>query len=175
MSLADDLTKLEELRRSGALTESEFAAAKGRLLAADPAPAAKSDAVADALSEQLAETRYQNELDRIDREWQIERERYMISGKHGRHLPTAGEGLATAVIGGGFGAIWTVTTFSMTSGSPDFGPFAVANVVMPLFGVVFTAGAIGLGIYATNKAQAYNQALAAYQKRRAAVKRTDSH
>lgn len=171
MSLADDLTKLEELRRSGALTESEFVAAKGRLLAAEPAPA--GGAVADKLAEQLAETRYQNELARIDREWQIERERYMIAGKTGRHLPTAGEGLVTAVVGGVFGVFWTVMAFSMTSGAPDFGPFAIANVVMPLFGVVFTVGAIGLGIYAMNKAQAYNQAFAAYQRRRAAVKRTD--
>lgn len=172
MSLADDLTKLEDLRRSGALTDAEFAAAKARLLAA-PAPAA-GYAVADKLAEQLAETRYQNELARIDREWQTERERYTIAGQNGvRHLPTPGMGLATAVGGGVFGAFWTVMAFGITSGAPDFGAFSIAKVMMPLFGVAFTVGAIGFGVYTMNKAQAYSQALAAYRRRRAAVRRAD--
>ena len=44
MSLADELAKLEDLRRTGALTDTEFAQAKAKLLAGG-APAA-SDAVA---------------------------------------------------------------------------------------------------------------------------------
>jgi hypothetical protein len=171
MSLADDLTKLEELRRTGALSEKEFAQAKAQLLGG-PAPA--GEAVADALAEQLAETRYQNELNRIDREWQIEREKYMAADRYGRrHVPTVGTGRATSIIGGVFGTFWTIMAFTITSGAPDFAPFSLAKVFFPLFGIAFTIGSIGYGIHLTGKAEAYNSAFAAYQRRRAAVNRAD--
>ena len=65
--------------------------------------------------------------------------------------------------------------FSITSGAPDFGPFALAKVFFPLFGVVFTIGLrSGTGIYLMGKAQAYEQAFAAYQARRGAVARGNS-
>ena len=172
MSLADDLTKLEELRRTGALSEKEFAQAKAKLLAGESPPA--GDAVAEKLGAQLAETRYQNELERIDREWQIEREHYMVADRYGRrHIPTVGTGQLTAVGGGLFGLFWTVMAFSITSGAPDFGPFSIAKVFFPLFGIVFTVGAMVYGLHLVNKATAYNKAFAAYQKRRAAVKAED--
>jgi hypothetical protein len=123
------------------------------------------------LSDQLAEVRYQNELARIDREWQIERERYMIADRYGRrHVPTAGMGLGAAVVGGAFGVFWTVMAFSITSGGPDFGGFGFAKVAMPLFGVVFTVAAIGYGLHAYSKAQQYEKAHAAYQARRRNVR-----
>lgn len=172
MSLADDLTKLEELRRTGALSDAEFVQAKAKLLSGD-APAA-SDGVAENLAAQLAETRYQNELERIDREWQIEREKYMVAGRYGRrHVPTVGMGRFTALGGGIFGVFWTVMAFTITSGAPDFGPFAIARVFFPLFGIAFTIGAIVYGIHHSGRAEAYNQAFAAYQRRRAAVNRAD--
>lgn len=171
MSLADDLTKLEELRRTGALTETEFAQAKARLLSG---PAPTGDAVAETLAAQLAETRYQNELDRIDREWAIEKEKYMVADRYGRrHVPTVGTGRATAIIGGVFGAFWTIMAFSITSGAPEFGAFTLAKVFFPLFGVVVTVGSIGYGIYLTGQAEAYNRAFAEYRARRAAVKPSD--
>ena len=93
MSLADDLTKLEELRRTGALSDSEFTQAKKKLLAGEAEPTGAG--VAETLAAQLAETRYNNELGRIDREWQIEQEKYMVADKHGRrHIPTVGTGRA---------------------------------------------------------------------------------
>lgn len=172
MSLADELAKLEELRRSGALTDTEFAQAKAKLLAGEAAPA--NGAVADKLGEQLAEVRYQNELERIDREWQIEREKYMVTGRYGRrYVPTPVMGRATAAIGGLFGVLWTIMAVSITSGAPDDGPFAIAKVIFPLFGVLFTGAAIGYGVYVASQAEAYNQVFAAYQARRAAVKPED--
>lgn len=169
MSLADDLAKLEELRRTGALTDTEFARAKAKLLDAG-APA--GDAVADKLGEQLAEVRYQNELERLDREWQIEREKYMVADKYGRrHVPTVGGGIAGAAFIGVFGVFWTVMAFAITGGAPDFGPFVIAKVFFPLFGVAFTVFGVYLGIHSARKAEEYNRALAAYQRRRAAVKR----
>ena len=172
MSLADDLTKLEELRRAGALTDREFAQAKAKLLAGDPAPA--DSAVVEKLGDQLAETRYQNELARIDREWQIEREKYMISGRYGRrHVPTKGESLVGGLFIGVFGAFWTVMAIGITSGAPDAMPFALVKVFFPLFGIAFTVFGVYTGIQAYGKAEAYNQAFAAYQTRRAAVRLED--
>ncbi|MBA4062626.1 MAG: hypothetical protein C0501_02750 [Isosphaera sp.] len=172
MSLADDLVKLEELRRTGALTDREFDQAKAALLAGGRT--AGPDPVAANLGAQLAEVRYQNELARIDREWEIEKEQYMVADKYGRrHVPTTGMGYSVAVFGGVFGVFWTVMAVSITGGAPDFGPFAVAGVLFPVVGVAITIGTVVFGVYCVRKAEAYNRALAAYQARRAAVRPED--
>lgn len=171
MSVADELKKLEDLRWNGTLTEAEFARAKAAVLTqlAPPAPAADVPAVV--LGEHLAEVRYQNELERIDREWAQEREKYMITAKNGRRfIPTVGESLGGAVAVGVFGVIWTVIAFSITSASPNFGPPPAVRLLFPLFGVVAVVFGIWTGIDAANKAEEYTRAHAAYQKRRAAVK-----
>jgi hypothetical protein len=169
MSLVDDLAKLEELRRRGALSESEFTKAKAELL--NGAPASSEPGLVEHLANQLAEVQYQNELAQIDREWQIERQQYLIRGQYGTaQVPTSGMGIGTAVVGGLFGAFWTIMAISITAGAPDFGGFSVAKVFFPLFGVVFTGGAIGYGMYCYAKAQKYQEAFAAYQARRAGAK-----
>ena len=164
MSLADELAKLEELRRGGALSEAEFAAAKKKLLSA---PAGAEPALGEHLAAQLEEVKFQNELAQLDREWELEREKYMVSGKYGRrYTPTAGGGLALSAGGGAFGVFWTAMAFGITSGAPDEGPFAIAKVFFPLFGVVFTVGAIAYGIHIIGKARQYEQAHEAHQRRR---------
>jgi hypothetical protein len=176
MSLADDLAKLEDLRRTGALTDAEFAQAKAKLLTGDATPA--NDSVVEKLGEQLAETRYQNELARIDREWQMEREKYMVTAKHGRrYIPTTNMGWATAIFGGIIGAVWTIMAIVMSSAMAerrmaDDG-FEVVRVLLPLIGLAVTAGAIAYGIHLIKKAEAHNKAFAAYQKRRAVAKPED--
>ena len=173
MSLADDLTKLEELRRTGALSEKEFAQAKAKLLAGDT-PA--GDAVAEKLGEQLAEVRYQNELERIDREWAIEREKYMVPDRYGRrYVPTTGASLAGGIGIGVFGVFWTIIAFSITGSAPDEMPFSLVKVFFPLFGIGFTIFGVYMGFHAYGKAEAYTKAFADYQARRAAVKRESSH
>ena len=100
----------------------------------------------------------QNQLEQMDREWMIERERYMIHGKHGSHLPTedraAGTVMGVFVIA--FGVIWTIIA-------------GVAFPPMALFGVFF----IGFAIYGlmsgNRKAQEYRAAEERYQSRRRAV------
>ena len=170
MSLADDLAKLEELRRGGALSESEFSRAKAALLA-DAAGGAKPSATEEHLAGHLAEIHYQNELARIDREWEIERQQYLIPDRWGRRIvPTPGMGIGIALVGGVFGVIWTVMAVAITGSAPDVGPFSVAKVAFPLFGVVFIVAAIGFGLYAHARASKYQAAFAAYQERRAAVK-----
>lgn len=166
MGLADELAKLEELRRRGVLSEMEFARAKEAIL--NGAGSGSDPSVGQVMSEQLSDLRYQNELARIDREWEAERERYMITSRYGvRQLPTPGMGTVMAVVGGIFGMLWTVFAFALTSSAPDVGPFPVVKVVFPLFGVVFTIGAIATGLYARSRAIQYQQAYEAYLARRA--------
>jgi hypothetical protein len=170
MSLVDELAKLEELRRRGALSESEFAQAKAALL--HGAPASSEPGLVGHLAHQVAELQYQNQLAQIDREWQIERLRFdLYPRQYGTpRVPTAGMGIATAIVGGLFGVFWTIMSIAITSGAPDSGAVFAAKVFYPLFGVVFTGGAIGVGMYYYAKAQKYQEALAAYQARRARAK-----
>lgn len=171
MSIADELKKLEDLRWNGTLTDAEFAQAKAALLAQLAPPAAEPEAPAGPLAEHLAAVRYEQELERVDREWEMEREAYLVTGKDGaRHIPKVGDGLVAAVAIGVFGAFWTVMAFSITSGAPDVMPFSLTKVFFPLFGVAFTAFGLWSGIQTAQKAEAYTKAHAAYQRRRAAVK-----
>jgi hypothetical protein len=176
MSLAEEIKKLEDLRWNGTLTDEEFARAKAALIAKleDQAEPGHKGEAAGAVASQLAEVRYQNELARIDREWEIEKEKYLVTGKHGRrHVPTVAAGRAISIIGGVFGLFWTLIAFSITSDAPDEGPFRFTRIFFPLFGIAFTGGAVWLGIYMARKAEEYNRALTAYQERRTAVKPED--
>jgi hypothetical protein len=172
MSIADELSKLEDLRRRGVLNDAEFEKAKAAVLAGGAAAAGDAPVV-EHLSAQLAEVRYQNELARLDREWEIEREQYMISGRYGRrHIPTPGASLAGAAVVGVFGVLWTILAFTMMSGfgGPEGSPFGIVSCIFPLFGVMFTVFGVWMGIHAHGKAQKYQEALAAYQRRRAQVR-----
>lgn len=170
MSIADELKKLEELRWNGTLTDAEFAQAKAALLA-QPAVPAPEPAAGPKLDEHLAAVRYQNELARIDREWAMEREKYMVVGKNGtRHVPTAGDGLIGAAVIGVFGSLWTIVALSIMDFGSGFGPPPIIRVAFTLFGVVFAAFGIWSGIHTAQKAEEYTRAHAAYQRRRAAVK-----
>lgn len=169
MSLVSELAKLEELWRSGALSDTEFTKAKAALLS--ETPAASEQELGGHQADRLMEVNYQNELSQIDREWQIERQQYLIQGRYGMaHVPTPGMGIGTAAVGGVFGIIWTIVAVSITGGAPNAGPFAIAKVFFPLFGIVFTVAAIGYGAYAYAKGQKYQEAFAAYKERRARVK-----
>jgi hypothetical protein len=118
--------------------------------------------------------RYQNELGRIDREWEQEKEGYTVAGQNGRReIPTAAAGIGGGIVIGVFGAIWTVMAVAITGGAPNVGPFAIVKVVFPLFGILFTAGGIWMGVHVYRKADAYNKAFEAYRRRRDAVNPDD--
>ena len=168
MGIADELQKLSELLKNGTLTNEEFAQAKIRLLAE---PATKPTVeVSEFLEDQLTEVRYQNELARIDREWEIERRQYQVVGRFGRSFtPTIGTGIATAVVGGIFGLFWTVTAYtiiSMSRSLPMFDEsYSVIGTIFPLIGILFTVTAIWRGIYFCVLSQNYNVAYEAYKQR----------
>jgi hypothetical protein len=172
MSIADELSKLEELHRNGTLNEAEFAKAKAMLLNS-PAPSTQEPLVQH-LAQQQAEIHHQNELARIDREWEMQRQQYYVTTRYGiRQLPTTGMGTGTAIIGGAFGVFWTIMAIAITGGAPNDGPFVIAKVVFPLFGILFTGGAIVFGINCNAKAKKYQEAYEAYQRRRQQVRQQD--
>lgn len=108
------------------------------------------------IEEDLAELTYRQTLEDIDREWEQEREQYMVTNKHGhRHIPSmAGSGIGCVVIVG-FGLFWTVMA-SQVGG----GPFA-------LFGVLFIVIGVVTSVISYNKAEAYRSAERDYHLRRA--------
>lgn len=174
MSLADELAKLEELRGKGALSESEFAAAKKTLLA-EAAPSAAPALPADALAAQLEEVKFQNELAQLDREWELEREQYMVAGRYGhRYIPTAAGSAFGGLLVVGFGILWTVIAFIMAvSGSrflaehPMAGPAeSMIPWIFPCFGILFVIAGAVMSVKSHAQAQKYEQAHANYQRRR---------
>lgn len=123
------------------------------------------------MSDQLAEVKYQNELARIDREWEIEREQYLVSDRYGQqHVPTPGISTGVAILGGLFGVFWTILATSIAGAFPRQGAFGIAKVLLPLFGVFFTVAAISYGLYCRSKAKRYLKAFEKYKARRAGVK-----
>jgi hypothetical protein len=106
---------------------------------------------------------HQNELARIDREWQIEREQYLIIfGRYGQQVPpSTGKSVLGGVIIVGFGILWTAFAFAITANAPIGGAS-----IFPLFGVLFILAGIGTSVYSYNLAQRYEKAHAEYQRRR---------
>lgn len=134
------------------------------------------------LQRQNEVNRLENQLNRLDFEWEKEKEQYMITRRYGygrdgygygeRYLPTKG-----GAVGGGigltaFGILWTIIAFAITSGFSsgpfeDSGsPFGIVSVVFPLFGVVFIFMGIVSSVMAYNKAEKYEQARRRYENRR---------
>lgn len=163
MGIADDLQKLEQLRLSGALTDEEFAKAKSLLLENTKTPATVE--VSSFMEEQLTELRQHQELSRLDREWEIERQQYQITTRYGRtFVPTVGAGIMTAVVGVTAGICWAAIAYTITFAFPDVEPFLTFKTLFPLFGLVFAIGAVLRGIFLWVLAHNYATAYAAYKK-----------
>lgn len=147
MTISEEIQKLDELRRSGTLTANEFEIAKRRVL-----EGSRNSSTDD----HLEEIKAQNEIAQLDREWELERENYMVSGKHGhRHIP----GKVSSAVGGllivGFGIFWTMGAAS--SHAPSF---------LQLFGVIFVLFGAAMSIYSFATAGEYEEAQERYQLRR---------
>jgi DNA-directed RNA polymerase subunit RPC12/RpoP len=75
----------------------------------------------------------QNELERIDREWQENRQRCMIRGKHGSmREPSPIAGTIACLFGIGFGIFWTVIAGSHVPMMALFGLFFIGMMVFAL-------------------------------------------
>ena len=152
MSIADELEKLDELRRRGVLSAEEFEAGKQKILSGD----GDTDSYG-----QLDEIKAQNEIAELDREWDLDRENYQVRGKYGqRYTPSKTGSLVGGVVIVAFGLFWTAMASSMSSGMPGgFGFF-------PLFGVLFIIAGIVMSIRGFAKASQYDQAQQRYRRRR---------
>ena len=104
----------------------------------------------------------QNEVSKLDREWEIEREKYMIVGAYGgRVIPDKlSHGLASIGILV-FGISWVVLAISFTG----FVGQGWANI-LPLIGLVFMVLGLFLSLRAFQKAGQYKAAYERYQRRR---------
>lgn len=101
----------------------------------------------------------QNDLERLDREWDQRRDSFMVTGKNGhKSLPTE----AGSIIGGAFGIIVGVIMTGAIAASPAPGPFAL----VPLLFIGFAIYSIVSG---TSKASAYRSANLQFEQRRASL------
>ena len=120
----------------------------------------------DSIADNLKVIELQNELERLDREWNRRERDFMVPDKHGnRSLPTG----PSAVVGGVFvvvfGIFWTLMASSMTSGMPM--PFSL----FPVFGfLIVGAGIVGL-VRKTSKAAGHDTEFRAHRRERAELER----
>jgi hypothetical protein len=181
MGIADELQKLDELHRKGTLTNEEFVQAKSRLLATPIGTSLEAGAL---LQDQLTEVRHQNELARIDSEWEIERRQYEIRGRYGtRYVPTYGTVIATVVSGGIIGAFLAAAAYAMNIGISSFSEHGISipgfnwripvnNAILPILpwiGIGIAVLSIGTGLYRYLLVNNHHAAFAAYQSRREKV------
>lgn len=102
--------------------------------------------------------RLQNDLERLDREWMMERERYMVSDKDGaRHVPSRGRSLVGAAVSiiVGIGAVTMASQFQ--------------NGWMGVITVFVALGVIASAMFDILKTEKYEAAQARYERRRAGL------
>jgi len=172
VGLVDELLRLEQLHQRGTLSREEFERAKLKLLESE-----QPDAT-DRVTRSLEEANYQAELARIDREWEMERRQYMMTGRYGRsYVPTEGSSLLGLIVGGGFAVVWTIGACIMfgafSSGPVGGSPFGFFAAIFPIFGVLFIILMVTQGLRGITKSQQYRDAEKRYQSRRAAAKRSE--
>jgi LSD1 subclass zinc finger protein len=119
-----------------------------------------------AMAEDLDAIRQGQEMERLDREWALRRAGFMRLSKDGTERePSVAAGVLSIVIGGGFGLFWTVMAFGITSRGMGMGaPGPV--MIFPLFGVLFIAGAVVMGLMTISRALRLQQAQREYERRR---------
>jgi len=112
---------------------------------------------AEKIAEDVESLKLQSELDRIDREWMLERERYMLHDKHGRrHYPSKVGGSIMMVFVIGFAIFWM---------------FMARETTVVLFGFVFIAVAVVMFLVNLSKADQYERRRQQYERRRSQILR----
>lgn len=153
MSLSDELKELETLFRNGTLTQNEFQLAKQRVL---------SESRVSESARHLEDIKAQNEIAQMDREWELERDNYMIEGRHGsRHIPTKGSSIGSGVVIILFGLGWTIFAFVMSADAPS-----KVVIIVPLCGVLMILIGAATSIREYSKAGQYQAGYERYQSRR---------
>ncbi len=107
MTIADEIEHLHVLYEQGVLTHAEFTQAKSAVLGRSAAGSPQPDDHTKALH-------LEHELARLDREWMLERESYMVTSRYGaRSIPSQGGSIVVGVLIGAFGLVWTISAASL--------------------------------------------------------------
>lgn len=115
----------------------------------------------------------EQEIARLDREWMMGREQFMVRGKDGQ-LDVPGK--TSALIGGAivvaFGIVWTAIATGI-AGAVGFGinevgggPLSFLPGLFPCFGVIFIIGGIFVALTSYGKAHAFEEHQQAYHAER---------
>jgi Short C-terminal domain len=154
MAISDEIQRLDELRRNGVLSPEEFEIAKRRVL--DGSDTQSGD-------NRLEELKAQNDLMQLDREWELERENYMMAGRYGhRYVPGKISSVVMGLLLVGFGIAWTLFAAAM----PRFvGSWGIREL-FPVFGVFFILFGAVTSIRSFLKAGQYEEAQNQYRRRR---------
>jgi hypothetical protein len=108
---------------------------------------------------------------RLDREWRMKRDSYMVMGNNGRrYLPTTWSSVGMGLFGVVFAIIWVSVTGDSPASARSDGVFAYFPMLGPLAAVIF----VGYSIYCYGKATAYQSAEARYRHERAALLSSDN-
>jgi len=90
----------------------------------------------EGLGQKLEVLRVQNELERLDREWTLERENYMLTGKGGgRSVPSATGSIIGGIVAVAFMIFWIGGASSAGAPAP-FVLFGVAGLVFAIFAMI---------------------------------------
>lgn len=116
----------------------------------------KIERTTDEMAGRIKLLELQNDLERLDREWENRRQSLLITSKQGRvSEPSSGSAIVGGVVVIAFGIFWMRTAVSI--GAPSF---------FPLFGIVFIGFALFGMFNSANKAGAYRNLNADYESRR---------
>lgn len=111
------------------------------------------------IAEDVETIKLQNEIERLDREWTLQRERYLVKGQEGDiSVPSTAGSVVGGLVGAGFGVAWTIFTASIGA------PF-----IFPVFGILFIVLALAGTFSGTAKAEAYRLEQGSYESRRRAL------
>ncbi len=129
----------------------------------------------EALSEQVEELSRHNELAELDRRWELERENFTFSDKHGhRHLPDEKNSMIGGIVTVVFGCLWTIIAVGMMANAPNFGLFPIVKIVFPIFGVLFVVFGATAAMRNFQMAKDYKAAYRRYQTERERIIREQS-
>ncbi len=125
------------------------------------------DARTERMADQIDDLQRRSAIAELDRQWELEREQFYVTGKHGhRHLPTEGGSIVGGIVITVFGAIWTAITCGMAGMAANHSGPGMLVGIFPLFGVAFIAFGIWNAFSSYNKADAYKKAEANYRRQR---------
>jgi DNA-directed RNA polymerase subunit RPC12/RpoP len=116
------------------------------------------------LAEDVKLIRLQNEIEQLDREWMMTREKFMLSGQNGQKSdPSIAGGVAMIIVGVVAGVLWiSFNSFAISqAGAPPFMPFFM------LFGVLVAGMFVFGGIRSISKTGELDTARKDYEIRRA--------